>query len=293
MLKRHVEQHSDGFNPTRALVACLSCHERKLKCDNGTPCRSCVRIGVECSRHSTTRESSGSAVPPVEHAAEKDVPMESAQAILSFPDMHQSINQSPTVFPAQDRPHAWLQEGENLWFPPFPTDGLNVPFSSDATGVGPDQWPIGHVDGSQVARTSVNFAEHEAFPISTVNATIAKHMPNETPSTLDQGLRTPSYSESESPKSPRPLQNDQAKSLSEYLQREPMVIKRLLQVYFAQVHPHWPILHAPTFNPAKTSDVLIGAMAILALMIEFNLDHVKVASMVIANLDRVLHVCPQ
>ncbi|KAL9585092.1 MAG: hypothetical protein Q9203_004399, partial [Teloschistes exilis] len=36
----------------------------------------------------------------------------------------------------QDRPHTWLQEGENLWFPQFPADGLNAPFSSDASGEG-------------------------------------------------------------------------------------------------------------------------------------------------------------
>ncbi|KAL9581047.1 MAG: hypothetical protein Q9212_004136, partial [Teloschistes hypoglaucus] len=283
VLKRHVEQHSDGFNTTRALVACLSCHERKLKCDNGTPCRSCVRIGVECSRHSTTRESSDNAVPPVEHAAEKDVPMENAQAmILSFPDMHQSINQSPTV---QDHPQTWLQDGQNLWFPQFPaSSGLNAPLLSDASGFGPEQWPIGHAEGTQMGQVSVSFAEHEAFPMSTVNPTIVD-LP-----ALDRGLKTPSYSGSESPKPTSPLQSDQAKSLSEYLQREPMVTKRLLQLYFAQVHPHWPILHAPISNAAETSDVLIGAMTILALVIESNSEHVKLASMVIANLEQVLHV---
>lgn len=284
VLKRHVEQHSDNFNLTRALVACQSCHERKLKCDDGMPCRSCLRVGAECSRNNTGRESKGSAPSPLVPATESDIPMENAQAIVST---FSNLNPSPTVFPD---PHAWPQDGQDLWFPQYPAIGLNASFPSGTNDFDPEQWPMGHAEGPQVGQVSVTFAEHEGFPSSTVKATTVERLPRASQSSLDRSLETPPYSRSESPTPPRPLQSNQTKSISEYLQRNSMVSIRLVQVYFVQVHPHWPILHAPTFNAAETSDLLMGAMAILALVVEANLDHVPLAGIVFANLEQFLHV---
>ncbi|KAK0610606.1 fungal-specific transcription factor domain-containing protein [Bombardia bombarda] len=46
-----MENHPRDLGPQKTrLVACVMCHERKLKCDHKTPCRSCTRAGVECVR---------------------------------------------------------------------------------------------------------------------------------------------------------------------------------------------------------------------------------------------------
>src|SRR4051812_31397692 len=45
-----MDSHSPDSSGRRTLVACTSCHERKLKCDDIVPCRSCTRTSTQCSR---------------------------------------------------------------------------------------------------------------------------------------------------------------------------------------------------------------------------------------------------
>ncbi|KAK4654995.1 hypothetical protein QC762_405630 [Podospora pseudocomata] len=50
VFKRHVEFHPKNSIPSTKIVACNECHDKKLKCDDGTPCRQCDRHGLECVR---------------------------------------------------------------------------------------------------------------------------------------------------------------------------------------------------------------------------------------------------
>ncbi|KAI0914182.1 fungal-specific transcription factor domain-containing protein [Ustulina deusta] len=54
--------------------------------------------------------------------------------------------------------------------------------------------------------------------------------------------------------------------------------RRLVDVYFAKVHPLWPILHPSTFEVEKTSKCLLGSMVLVAACHEGNTDHAKFAS---------------
>ncbi|KAK4115102.1 hypothetical protein N656DRAFT_481906 [Canariomyces notabilis] len=50
VLKRHIEFHPQQSSPRRRLVDCVSCHERKARCDRNSPCQSCTQNGVPCLR---------------------------------------------------------------------------------------------------------------------------------------------------------------------------------------------------------------------------------------------------
>ncbi|KAM3069619.1 hypothetical protein ACMFMG_005720 [Clarireedia jacksonii] len=53
ILKCHLDHHSQSCGNKRTLVACTSYHERKLKCDDTSPCRSCIHSSIPCSRTAT------------------------------------------------------------------------------------------------------------------------------------------------------------------------------------------------------------------------------------------------
>jgi hypothetical protein len=58
---------------------------------------------------------------------------------------------------------------------------------------------------------------------------------------------------------------------------------RLVQTFFGEIHPYWPILHAPTFEAQSASDLLLGAMVMLAKWITGKEDHVEMASVVLGG----------
>ncbi|GAW16506.1 hypothetical protein ANO14919_059350 [Xylariales sp. No.14919] len=57
-------------------------------------------------------------------------------------------------------------------------------------------------------------------------------------------------------------------------------IQRLVQVYFARVHPYWPILHQSTFEIEQASKCLLSSIVLLAAYHEGNTDHGKLADAV-------------
>ncbi|KAK4118843.1 hypothetical protein N657DRAFT_694102 [Parathielavia appendiculata] len=57
--------------------------------------------------------------------------------------------------------------------------------------------------------------------------------------------------------------------------------RHLVQIYFAEIHPYWPILHVPTFELENASDLLLGAMLMLSRWIAGREDHVQMASVVL------------
>ncbi len=61
--------------------------------------------------------------------------------------------------------------------------------------------------------------------------------------------------------------------LERCLDRKSSTTRRLVEVYFARVHPYWPILHAPTFNIDDASHVLLSSMIMLSNWIEGGSDH--------------------
>ena len=78
-----------------------------------------------------------------------------------------------------------------------------------------------------------------------------------------------------------------------YLDRESPAVQELLRTYFREIHPLWPILHAPTFDPQIAPYVLLRCMILLATWQKGSPDHVELASLVLDELTATLLVGAQ
>ena len=83
---------------------------------------------------------------------------------------------------------------------------------------------------------------------------------------------------SQTPASHTTPPDDARTGFHEYLSRDSHDVKRLIRVYFTRVHPWWPLLHAPTFEPENASETLLGAMVMLSSLVEGGTEHLKLMS---------------
>lgn len=89
--------------------------------------------------------------------------------------------------------------------------------------------------------------------------------------------------------------------------RTSVATTRLIATFFDVVHPSWPILHAPSFNPQDEGvpDVLLKTMAMLASWAEGTTEHIRLAQITLDQLVQALvhntlllnriscHICPR
>ncbi|KAK0673134.1 fungal-specific transcription factor domain-containing protein [Cercophora samala] len=196
VFKRHVEFHPQNTIPSTKIVACFECHDKKLKCDDGTPCRQCDRHGLECVRKG---RSSGLELntPP-----EQSPPADSANTISS---------RASTSYESESLQQQWHA------------------MQFEATGVGE-----------------------------------ALHQPELSSS----APLTPSTSlSSESSQS----HNTQLRDILQNIDEQTTYF--LLEVFFREAHPYWPILHVSTFHMNTASDLLLGSILALASWITEREEH--------------------
>ncbi|KAK3169090.1 hypothetical protein OEA41_005538 [Lepraria neglecta] len=191
------------------------------------------------------------------------------------------INEMSTVLPSNDRQQSWFQLVQDTWPLSFPPTWLNASFPSDMNAGNLVQ---GAVDPAEQGRVegafSASAAEGSSFLLPGTNDPQVERLSSASPHDVDQGDRTASSLASQSPASSRSSQEDHVTDLHSCLNEESLATKRLIQVYFAETHPYWPILHAPTFDIANASHVLLGSMIVLASWLEGEPDHMKLAPLV-------------
>jgi hypothetical protein len=76
-------------------------------------------------------------------------------------------------------------------------------------------------------------------------------------------------------------QSHSSSTLSTWIRQDVTQTRRLVQIFFAEIHRYWPILHAPTFELQNASDLLLGAILMLSSWITGTDDHVELASAVL------------
>jgi hypothetical protein len=81
--------------------------------------------------------------------------------------------------------------------------------------------------------------------------------------------------------SPGRKHGDTNQTLGTWIRRDLPTTTHLVQVFFAEIHPYWPILHVSTFEAAHASDMLLGAMLMLSSWITGGQVHVEIAPLVI------------
>ncbi len=271
VLKRHVEHHSQDSSSIPTLVACASCNERKLKCDDSIPCRSCTRNSIECSKVDLGRQDRTSVglLNDTENVDGNDIMVENNQ-------MSTDTDEINTLLPGGDSEQSWFQPAQDPWSLPFPATGLNASFPTvlDVGGLvhwtGGPSTPVTVPEDTSVlsSATRGGFSRNERLP------------GGQAPHDVYQIDRTASLQASETPtSSSTSSQEGHVTDLYSCLNRASPVTQRLLEVYFSDIHPYWPILHAPTFHTceASASHVLLGSMIMLASWLEGGHEHTKLA----------------
>ncbi|KAL2130329.1 hypothetical protein VTI74DRAFT_6580 [Chaetomium olivicolor] len=57
-------------------------------------------------------------------------------------------------------------------------------------------------------------------------------------------------------------------------------LRDLVQIFFTEIHPYWPLLHVPTFVTEMASDMLLGSMLMLSSWVIGRQEHLKLAPIV-------------
>lgn len=129
-----------------------------------------------------------------------------------------------------------------------------------------------------------------SFASQLTKSPCVESLPNRLQQTIDQSTINKSTLNPKSASSPKSFQEDFVTNLHVYLLKDPLSTERLVQIFFAEIHDYWPILHAPTFEIANASPVLLGAMILLAYLAEGEADHIGLASLVFNATNGVLQV---
>jgi len=197
------------------------------------------------------------------------------------------MNDLSTVLPSNDRQQSWYQPVQGAWsLPPFPGTGPNASFPSDLNSGGLAQWAMDPDERERVQGALSSAPTEDTF--SSLPATVAPRVErwscasqrDVNPSDRTASSLASQSLASQSPASSRSSQEDHVTELHSSFIKESLATKRLIQVYFEEVHPYWPLLHAPTFDIGNAPHILVGSMIVLANWLEGELDHMKLAPLV-------------
>ena len=277
MLKRHVEHHTQDSSSDRTLVACVSCHERKLKCDEDIPCASCTRSSIECSRAVQGQEGPTNPRPNVGDGTRSDS-MSRGDQILT--NEMPGISEMSGVLPGSGRQQPWFPPLHGSWSSPFTTSEIEIGLPSDLNANSSAQWAADSGERMAVdAAFPTPVTEDSPFMFTTTEPQ-AESFPGAPGGDEDQGNKAAPPAASQLPTSSGLPREGQVTDLQSYLEKDSMSSTRDFHVYFSKIHPFWPVLHAPTFDIAKASDVLRGSMIMLASWLEGEPDYIKLAPLV-------------
>ncbi|THV44587.1 hypothetical protein BGAL_0612g00040 [Botrytis galanthina] len=265
VLKRHLDHHAQNSSTKRTMVACTSCHERKLKCDDTSPCRSCIRTSTECSRLIDARTN---------RTKVDSVGVDEAIIRNSAVNAHDSNRDS-------DLSHPWFQsENPTLSLPPYSDATLELLFQSEVVPSGDFSWGQQQsVGGNLTDLFHIPLSDDASISLHALNDPRKSRM-NATYYDAESSDRTRSTFASQSPLSSLSSEQDHLSELRRTLSQDQGHLNKLLEVYFTKIHPSWPILHAPTFNPKDVSTILLGSMLMLANWLGGNQKHEQLASVV-------------
>ncbi|KAI2471089.1 hypothetical protein F4781DRAFT_142270 [Annulohypoxylon bovei var. microspora] len=248
VFKRHVKQH----NPQDSLSPetrriCLACADRNTPCDGNSPCGACVSNWTNCRWIDSDSS----------HAATTE------QAIVISPNSHTQT--------------AWFQPNAEVWMPqPF----LATPpyLSSAPNSLNPDH-PIpgvGSVESTSYAPSTLH-----------INAANVEPMLYEQSNPLDSPLLTPPPALPHQRTISRSPEAAEVADLQASIDRTSPETQRLIQLFFAEIDPYWPILHAATFKLEETPTTLLASMIMLASWIEGGLLHHKLAPLIFEEVNRI------
>ena len=192
-------------------------------------------------------------------------------------------NDMNAVLSSSEHASLWPQPGPDLWSLPLTAPGLNASFPSDLgmmNAAGFTQWTGDpNEQGRGAGITSAATPDFIPFSLPASNLGLSD-LSRASPQNMDQGVSTATSLSSQSPISSKLSPQDHLPDLRSYLNQESLGAGRRVQIYFAEFHPSWPILHAPTFDIENVSQPLLASMVMLASWLEGRQDHMNLAPLV-------------
>ncbi|KAI1371323.1 hypothetical protein F4677DRAFT_316116 [Hypoxylon crocopeplum] len=164
-----------------------------------------------------------------------------------------------------------ITHSQAAWFPPTPEGWTSQSFpSSPLLSSVPSDLNSGHQgqDGMEPA----------GYVLLGSN-TSADYIPNDI---SNCPKRTP---QTTSPLTPH--QRNGLADLQTGFDRNSAETKRLVGLFFSDIHPHWPMLHAPTFEAEKAPTILLAPMVMLASWLEGGSEHQKLSPLVFEEVNRI------
>ncbi|KAI0121943.1 hypothetical protein F4814DRAFT_438110 [Daldinia grandis] len=181
-------------------------------------------------------------------------------------DHHEASSTEPAIAMPASGP------SQAIWLPPTPEGWNSGPFPAtpsypDASNdLGFVHEERGTLEPAGLAHSTSN-AGAAGFEPTHFNASNSTHIPLQQASPLTtQPQTTSGLPESAVVTDPQT-----------YLDTNSPNTKRLVELFFKEIHPYWAILHAPTFELEKTPPVLLASMVILASWLERGPDHKQLA----------------
>ena len=189
-------------------------------------------------------------------------------------------NEMSTLLENNDRSQPWFQSQET-WS--RPASRLNTSLSGNLNADSPVQWAVNPSERERVREVfPATTPEDTIFSLPATNDLRVQCLSSASWHDIGQCDLTMSSLASQSSPTSKVSQDDDVTDLYSYFDKESEASKRSIQVYFAEIHPYWPLLHAPTFDtaPNPASCVLLGSMILLASWLEGEPTHIKLAPLV-------------
>ncbi|KAI5863710.1 hypothetical protein GGS23DRAFT_511142 [Durotheca rogersii] len=271
VLRRHVKHHHQA--PQQAPnnnnnITCTPCRDRNSECDGNSPCRSCIQNSVDCDW--TDRESRDAGVNVVNENG-FGMPDEIGAAVT---------DRTSVLLPPDHGQAAWFSPDQDAWGSrpcPEPTSfhpGYRLQGTTDPMSYVPPSLSSITIDDSSSTSLSVNIGRVENLSYGSSNSASRHSRTISPPTSQHHSL----YSSPEAGTMP---------DKHAIVDRGSLTTKRLIKVFFNEIHPYWPILHAPTFVWENAPTVLLASMIMLASWLEGGPEHQRIAPLVLEEVARI------
>lgn len=273
-MKNHNAQSPTGVSSN----ACTSCDEQHLKCDEQTPCRPCVNSSNQCSRLSLNHEQrtdenpAGNGWNSYDHLHSNNP--------LPTPES-QVLNDADAGLLTTEEQPTWVSPPQGVWPYTYLLDPNAERFSANGDTSQVLAWMSGPVDQDHtMSGASAARPEQQTFlPLANISDPFRSN-PNASEVGSNTSPLPSNYSKSHTPLWSISYEDDTGKSLHNYLNESLNGLDEIVQIFFAKISPHWPILHAPIFDKVNTSKVLLGAIVMLVSWLEGDEEHHILAPLV-------------
>ncbi|KAL9600011.1 MAG: hypothetical protein Q9219_003480 [cf. Caloplaca sp. 3 TL-2023] len=190
------------------------------------------------------------------------------------------------IIPNCNDQNTWPPQPQDSWSAPATVERFDAAFPSGLGSTSLEGWPEYSVTAAQVSDSFAVPPTADAPFILPTAHTVPHNERLERMGWTDAephpGHRSsaPTQSPVSSLGSCRASTADFISDLKNALPRDLQTTSRLVHVFFSAIHPHWPILHAPTFRTEDAPHELLGVMLLLSGWLQDEPDHLNLAPLV-------------